>query len=107
MAFVEATVFSRFRSKEIKLVSKRPANFYYTDDPLFQNDKALLYYQIWFRLKLAHLPVVNTVRISSHDEVMMSDLTADGSVLYDKHALYLSLNGRGSEDGQTKSFCTR
>lgn len=48
-------------------------------------DNADFYMDIWQKMKHAGLPVVTTVRKVSSETVIMTDLTADGSVIYGKH----------------------
>lgn len=71
------------KKRQIKLVSKLPRVFSRRLDN--HADYAKEYYGIWSRLKKAGLPVVPTVRRVSKEEVAMTDLTADGSIFYDKN----------------------
>lgn len=46
---------------------------------------AQAYFEKWQGIKNSGLPTVPTMRVISNNEVIMTDLTADGSVIYGKH----------------------
>lgn len=58
-----------------------------THKPDDENDivTAEMYYNYWKRLKNAGIPTVPTMRVIAPNEVIMTNMTADGSVFFGKH----------------------
>lgn len=67
--------------KEIRLVKKDVSGMDFNEDTTPADE----FYRVWRGLKDAGLPVVPSVRKVSSHEVVMTDLTADGSQLYGKN----------------------
>lgn len=67
------------RTREVKLISKKSNEDY----PYSAKE----YYGKWRKLKNAGLPVTPTMRRVSRKEVAMTDLTANGSCIYDKYKI--------------------
>lgn len=74
---------SQGRIREIPMVSKRLGSFI----PGLRSDEkgSDRYISVWKGLKEAGVPVVPTVRKKSDNEVLLTDLTKDGSIVYGKH----------------------
>lgn len=79
-ALVRVYVGDRFR--EITMATKRPWCF---DQHLPYGQGADRFIAIWQTIKAAGIPVVPTLRKVSSDQVVMTDLTRDGSMVFGKH----------------------
>lgn len=85
---VKSKVLVANRAREVALVIRDVKIMASTPD-IDKNciNKAEKYYQVWRRLKAAGLPVVDTVRLVSPDQVALSDVTRNGAAIYDKYTV--------------------
>ncbi len=83
---VQAIVGEGSGAKTVSLIHKSPDYMQQKPDgtPVQFDDYAQTYGEIWLALKEARIPTVPTLRIATDSLVLMTDLEADGSRLFDK-----------------------